>query len=137
MSARTRLVLSGLAVLPMAALLLHGLAIAPLAWSERELTQITSGAGRQYLEPLGTSWMSRHQVGEPPAVVFENGVALACANLPPEAIAEYGTGGFILADQNVYFSASDNSDPRSNGRRYTLRWPAPPPFGPIVLWLAA
>jgi hypothetical protein len=113
------------AVLPAILIALHGLAILPLSWTEQPLTALSPGAGRQFVQPLGTSWMSRYQVGESPAIVLEDGVALACANTPPETIAEFGAGGYMLADGNVYLSAADNSDPRSNGRRYVLRWPAP------------
>ena len=84
-----------------------------------------AGAGRQFVQPLGTSWMSRYQVGESPAIVLEDGVALTCANTPPETIAEFGGGRYMLADGNVYLSAADNSDPRTNGRHYYLRWPTP------------
>jgi hypothetical protein len=104
---------------------LHSLAIAPVSWSEQPLASLSPGAGRQFVQPLGTSWMSRYQVGESPAIVLEDGVALACANAPPETIAELGGGRYMLADGNVYLSAADNSDPRSNGRRYVLRWPTP------------
>ena len=115
-----------LLIAPLVLLLLHGLAIVPMAWSERELRHLEPGAGRQYVESLGTTWMSRHQVGESPAVVLEDGVPLPCANMPPEAIAEFGAGRYMLADSNVYLSAPDNADPRTNGRRYLLRWPTPP-----------
>ena len=104
---------------------LHSLAIAPVSWSEQPLASLSPGAGRQFVQPLGTSWMSRYQVGESPAIVLEDGVALACANAPPETIAEFGGGRYMLADGNVYLSAGDNSDPRTNGRRYILRWPTP------------
>ena len=104
---------------------LHALAIAPLSWSEQPLTALSPAAGRQFVQPLGTSWMSRYQVGESPAIVLENGVALSCANTPPETIAEFGAGGYMLADGNIYLSAPDNSDPRTNGRQYVLRWPTP------------
>ncbi len=104
---------------------LHGLAIAPVSWSERPLTSLSPGAGRQFVEPLGTSWMSRYQVGESPAIVLEDGIALPCGNAPPESVAELGGGRYMLADANVYLSAADNSDPRTNGRSYVLRWPTP------------
>lgn len=130
-----RTAIAAVAIVPLVLLALHGLAIAPLAWSEVELTRLQPAAGRQFAEPLGTTWMSRHQVGESPALVLEDGIVLPCPNQPPEAIAEHGAGGYMLADGNVYLSAADNTDPRTNGRRYTLQWPTPPPVSP-VLWIA-
>ncbi len=130
-----RRVLAVAAILPSIVIALHSLAIAPVHWSEQALTALSPGAGRQFVQALGTSWMSRYQVGESPAIVLEDGVALACANAPPETIAEFGGGRYMLADGNVYLAAADNSDPRTNGRRYTLRWPTP--LGVAVIGVAA
>jgi hypothetical protein len=126
-----RRAIAAAAIVPAILIALHALAIAPLAWSDVPLTELSPGAGRQFVQPLGTMWMSRYQVGESPAIVLEDGVALACANQPPESIAEHG-GGYMLADGNVYLAAADHSDPRTNGRRYVLRWPTP-----VSTWLIA
>ena len=126
MTINRRALVGLIAVAPVILLTLHGLAITPLVWQDRALDHLVGGAGKQFVEPLGTMWMSRYQVGESPAVVMEDGVPLPCPNTPPEAIAEFGGGAYMVADGRVYLSATDNSDPRSNGRRYTMRWPAPP-----------
>lgn len=38
-----------------------------------------------------------------------------------------GGGAWCLTEKNLWFSASDDSDPRSNGRRYRIAWPVPVP----------
>ena len=115
------------AATPLVLLVLHGFAFVPLSWSEQSITGWRPSSGHAFVAPLHTMWMSRHVVGESPAQVLENDVPLACDNIPPPLVAERGGGRFMLADGNVYVSASDNSDPRTNGRRYAIRWPTPPP----------
>ena len=54
-----RRVLAVAAILPSIVIALHSLAIAPVHWSEQALTALSPGAGRQFVQALGTSWMSR------------------------------------------------------------------------------
>lgn len=137
-SSRRRSVIGALVLIaPLVLLTLQGLAIAPWWWTDRPLTDFRADTGKRFAVPLDTTWMSRYQVAETPAIILENGVPLACGNMPPEAIAEFGAGRYNLADGFAYFSASDNSDPRTNGRTYTLRWPAPPPLLPVNVWVVA
>lgn len=119
--------LAALAIAPLVLLVLHGFAFMPLSWSEQPIDGWQQSSGHLFVAPLNTMWMSRHVVGESPAQVLENGVPLACDNIPPPLVAERGGGRFMLADGQVYLSTSDNSDPRTNGRRYAIRWPTPPP----------
>ncbi len=51
-------------------------------------------------------------------VMFEDGRALPHADSSTKAIAAFGRGRFGLHADALWFSTSDNSDPRSNGRRY-------------------
>lgn len=51
-------------------------------------------------------------------VVEEDGVALAPGNVPLETVQKVGRGSFLHWGVWLYFSSSDNSDPRSNGREY-------------------
>lgn len=136
MHARRRAVIGALLlVAPLVLLTLQGLAIAPWWWTDRPLTDLRADTGKRFASPLATMWMSRYQVAETPAIILENGVPLACGNMPPEAIAEFGAGRYNLADGYAYFAASDDTDPRTNGRSYTLRWPAPPPILPVNAWV--
>lgn len=53
--------------------------------------------------------------------VFENGGALGPAHVSHDAVRQTGHGSFSHWNHAVWFSASDNSDPRANGRAYELR----------------
>ena len=53
-------------------------------------------------------------------VVLENGVPLAAAHSPHDDIRRLGAGRYSHWTSNVYLATSDNSDPRSNGRRYSV-----------------
>ncbi len=53
--------------------------------------------------------------------LFEDGAALGPAHSAHAEIRRIGRGRFSHWSDRVYFSASDNSDPRANGRRYTFK----------------
>jgi hypothetical protein len=53
-------------------------------------------------------------------VVEEDGVALGPANVPVETVQSVGRGSFLHWGSWLYFSSSDNTDPRSNGRDYRV-----------------
>jgi hypothetical protein len=54
-------------------------------------------------------------------VVFEDNRILGPAHCGHEEIRERGGGRFSHWGAQVYFSTLDNSDPRTNGRRYHVR----------------
>jgi len=54
-------------------------------------------------------------------LLFEDDRALGPAHAPHEDIRTSGGGRFSHWGARLYFSASDNSDPRSNGRGYAVR----------------
>jgi RNA polymerase sigma factor (sigma-70 family) len=70
-----------------------------------------------------------HDSNEAPRVsrlaLFENGIRLGPAHTLHREIRDHGNGRFshwhFKGGQVLYFSASDNSDPRVNGRTYTYR----------------
>ena len=66
--------------------------------------------------------------------LFENGVALGPAHAVHEDIRVSGRGRFSHWQSGLLFAASDNSDPRGNGRSYTVSYPALLP--PAVAWCA-
>ncbi|MGV3705486.1 MAG: pectate lyase family protein [Arcticibacter sp.] len=51
--------------------------------------------------------------------IYENGVEIGPAHSLHQDIRALGEGRFSHWGGNVYLSASDNSDPRTNGRKYT------------------
>jgi hypothetical protein len=56
-------------------------------------------------------------------VLSEDGVPLPSAHQQHKAIRAQGGGRYSHWNQALYLSASDNSDPRTNGRSYTLTVP--------------
>lgn len=56
-----------------------------------------------------------------PVELYENGKRLGPAHASPDDISELGSGRFVHLRKNgatLYFSASDNTDPNTNGRAY-------------------
>lgn len=53
-------------------------------------------------------------------MIYEDAHPLGPAHAQHFDIREYGRGRFSHWDGVLYFSTTDNSDPRSNGRRYTI-----------------
>lgn len=51
--------------------------------------------------------------------IFENGIELKPAHCLHADIRSLGSGRFSHWDNGLYFSASDNSNPKTNGRTYT------------------
>ena len=103
-----------------------------LLWEHRLLPseQIQKGIGypgaHAYSIPLRTTWMSQNKRGTSvPAQVLENGVPLALTDSLHADIADKGAGRYSLWGGSLYFSTSDNSDPRKNGRKYEVYWPVP------------
>lgn len=55
-------------------------------------------------------------------VVYEDGKPLGPSNSAFDDIRKIGKGRFNHWEDVVFFSTSDNSDPRTNGRRYTFQF---------------
>ena len=53
--------------------------------------------------------------------LFEDGRPLGPAHVSHDDIRKTGNGRFAHWGPRLYFSASDNSDPRTNGRTYTVQ----------------
>lgn len=81
--------------------------------------------GHAYQIPLGTEWMDQSRLGSSPAVVLENGIPLGGPNSMHEEIRQKGGGRFSVWNGYLYLSTSDNTDPRTNGRVYSIVWPYP------------
>jgi hypothetical protein len=78
-----------------------------------------------YALPLGINWMNQADLGTSPAVVYENGIPLASPNSVRQEIKAEGDGRYSIWNGTLLFSSSDNTNPRTNGRKYELEWPHP------------
>ncbi len=76
-----------------------------------------------YSLTVGTDRLSQTKTFESPAILLEDGRAIGPGNALHADIGTKGGGLFSFWKGNLYFSTSDNSDPRTNGRKYTLRLP--------------
>lgn len=117
-------VLAGLAV---AALALWAWSVG-LPWRLRvDAATVKPDLGYAYIIATEAQWplmLVADGEGRPGASilqVFENGRALGPAHVSHDAVRQTGHGSFSHWNHAVWFSASDNSDPRANGRAYELR----------------
>jgi hypothetical protein len=116
------LVLSWGAVIAAVLALLHGLAIFPLV---EEVLPVT---GSQHLDGLT---YSAPMPPDPPFVPWTRAERLHENGRPSRfpmvagygVISKSGGGRYHISSNTLFFSASDNSDPRANGRQYTLHRP--------------
>ena len=65
-------------------------------------------------------------------LLYENGNRLGPAHAQHDRIREVGRGAYSHWGRTVIFSSSDGTDPRTNGRRYSLEVTAE--LSPVVLW---
>jgi hypothetical protein len=78
--------------------------------------------GFAYIARIHNSRINSY-LGPSPRAVLEDGLPLAGpANALHEEIRRNGRGLFSFWQGHVYFSTSDNTDPRSNGRRYEIEY---------------
>ncbi len=54
-------------------------------------------------------------------MLYENGVPLGFAHVPHSHIEAYGKGRYSHWKDSLLFSTTDNSDPNTNGRTYSIR----------------
>ena len=55
-----------------------------------------------------------------PLLVLENGQLLGPGHYPFSAIRDFGGGIYVHYREHLWFSTSDNTDPRTNGRTYEI-----------------
>ena len=84
-----------------------------------ELRNLRSEIGFCWLAPLPGSLISDAD-GRSRLVLFEDSKALPVPHAPHEEIRRLGGGRYSHWGAQIYFSTPDNTDPRSNGRRYTV-----------------
>ncbi len=92
-------------------------------WGSGVIAGIQAEHGFAYMAPTHDPLLSSHK-GPSPAQLLEDGTPLAGpANALHDDIRTLGKGRYSFWHECVYFSASDNADPRMNGRRYEMRYP--------------
>ena len=103
----------------------HRIGTTTLLWARAPITGIQHGIGFAYIAPTDHPELSSDQ--HPSAArLFENGKPLpGPANDLHDDIRQIGQGRYSFWHDYVYFSASDNSDPRTNGRSYEFSYPWP------------
>jgi|HubBroStandDraft_1064217.scaffolds.fasta_scaffold00272_27 hypothetical protein len=88
------------------------------------LRRIEPESGFCYTAPVPV-WIMSDLNGASGLELFEDEVRLPLGHSPHDAIRSLGLGRYSHWGRRIYFAASDNSDPRANGRRYRLvesRW---------------
>jgi hypothetical protein len=83
------------------------------------LSNIKSEQGYCYTAKI-PEWVVSDANGHSSIRLFENGEALTPAHSIHSDIRRLGEGRFSHWFDRVYFSTSDNSDPRTNGRTYSF-----------------
>jgi hypothetical protein len=83
--------------------------------------KITGELGHCYTYPLGPRYPGDGVPGGPASTLrlYEDGKELGPAHAPHVDVREKGNGHYSHWVTGLWFSTSDNSDPRTNGRKYT------------------
>jgi pectate lyase len=85
-----------------------------------DVSSIRKDEGYAYkVSPISVSGDSNSQPTASTLKVYENGVALGPAHSVHSDIRDLGKGRFSHWETGLYFSTSDNSNPLTNGRKYT------------------
>ena len=82
-----------------------------------------SGTDHNYIMPFVVDGDSETAPTQSNVMVFENGVPLGPAHSLHQNIRDFGDGRFSHWGSYLYLSASDNSNPITNGRTYTYGVP--------------
>lgn len=84
-----------------------------------ELADVRAEQGRCWVGTIRQGVPSDADIGSR-LVVLEDGVPLPHPHAAHDDIRRLGQGRYSHWTSNVYFATSDDSDPRHNGRRYTV-----------------
>ena len=88
-------------------------------WSEVPIGATQTEQGFAFVGHTGRPELASH-VALQSTALLEDGVQLGLRNAPHGEIREVGRGRYSFWQDYVLFATSDNSDPRTNGRRYTM-----------------
>jgi SAM-dependent methyltransferase len=90
------------------------------------LDRFTHGGGHCWVTPMPAGVPAGDGIDDNErscVVLLEDGVPLGPAHAHHAVIRSQGGGGFSHWGDTLFFSTSDNSDPRDNGRRYAVSVP--------------
>ncbi|MBN1292896.1 MAG: methyltransferase [Candidatus Latescibacteria bacterium] len=98
----------------------------PLIWRlfPVKIESIQNEIGNCYIAYHGKKWLSSHKHPSD-AQLFEDGIPLKVGNSLHDDIRQKGGGRYSFWYDYVYFSASDNSNPKTNGKNYEI-------YGPVI-----
>lgn len=107
------------------------------------LSRITIPISAEKIEPVegsvfraGGSNLKMHlENAHRRALVTENGIPLPKRELNSKHVKEGGPGTYSLGAKSIWFTTSDGSDPRTNGRKYEAQFPRVPPSGSFAVLL--
>ncbi|MBF0458500.1 MAG: glycosyltransferase family 39 protein [Nitrospirae bacterium] len=109
-------------------IVLHNQEIVVAAWQSKPVTKFYPVANHTY-----EAFLDKNDFSPPSAsIVYENGVPLGPGNSNAPSISCLGMGRYQFRYDRLHFSTSDNTDPRTNGRFYEIKWPVPIP--PLLSW---
>jgi len=105
--------------------LLHSLGLAPIQWERVPLDteRVEHARGFSYVIDLGNTRMGKTRIWDYPVKLYENDIELDGPDQERSFIASEGAGRFTVMEGRLYFSSSDNSNPRENGRQYQVLQP--------------
>jgi hypothetical protein len=89
------------------------------AWYSRKLRRIVPDSGFGFRAP-GPRRMISDQEGSSMLILLEDDRPLAAPHTAHDEIRRLGRGRYSHWGRCIYFSTSDNTDPRKNGRVYKL-----------------
>lgn len=93
----------------------YRLRLLPLAEDDVPLGALVHDSANAYIAELIRSFETAEYI------LFEDEKVLGPANCLHDSIRSEGDGRYSIQGNSIYFSASDSSDPRANGRCYRLR----------------
>jgi hypothetical protein len=85
----------------------------------RRLKGLRADSGHCYIAKV-PAHLTSDADGTSRLVVYEDGVPLPKPHASHDEIRKRGEGAYSHWKDEIYLSTSDNSDPRTNGRRYTF-----------------
>ncbi|UVO39201.1 hypothetical protein KUL72_13045 [Bradyrhizobium arachidis] len=107
------------------------LAVVPLLWNEIRIDEIRA-------EPDGIAYFASIDTGDDNQMwrsgyrLRENGALLKARTDIIDSVRAQGHGTWAYWRGGLWFSSSDNTDPRWNGRSYVLQRPTPIPVGMLI-----
>lgn len=89
------------------------------SWFSRKIRRIAPDSGFCFRAP-GPSRIISDEDGVSILILLENDTPLSAPHTPHNEIRRLGQGRYSHWGRYMYFSSSDNTDPRKNGRVYKL-----------------